>query len=324
MLRSSVFDRSTVLVWTLAAILAGGAHPSSAGDPSRKTGVVDYAPHVRIDWSRGQVEVDGRIVLREGSLELFACSPQTREHESIVAIGARPQRVYEALGLLGVTPGHPVRLVPGTERWEAATGDALRIEARWEREGHSHAVDIGEWMRDVGTGRPLPPGIWRFAGSTRDARGNLTADADGTVVCVVDFASALIALAEMKTASNDALWVRAHASAIPPIDTRVTLVISRVEAAAFEVRVDAGGTVFHNHKSVPMERLIDRIERFERDHERTRIVIHVDFGATPVVVERVRDSLRKAIRRGTPVLTAPAPNEAKVDRPPTGGDSEPQ
>ena len=81
-----------------------------------------YAPGVRIDWTRGVIELDARVVLREGLLELFACSPRTREHESIFVVPAQPRRIYEALGLIGMEPGSPVRYDPERDKSDLELG----------------------------------------------------------------------------------------------------------------------------------------------------------------------------------------------------------
>lgn len=177
-------------------------------------------------------------------------------------------------------------------------------------------------MLNIATDRTLPSGIWRFAGSTRDERGALLADADGTVICVVDFATALIALPESKSASNDALWLRANTAAIPPIGTDVTLVFSPIEPATLELRVGPDGRITYNERSLSMKHAIDRVRRFERDHPNTRILIKADPTTPSLVLDRVRDAVRRAVTRGTIVATEAGSPPPKVDQSDAGGDSD--
>ena len=209
------------------------------GKPNKKA-ETQYAPGVIVNWQAPNVEVTGHVVLREGTLELFACSPRTREHESIVVVDAQPLRIFEALGLVGLSPGKPVTLDNKTQAWVPATGDAVLIEVRWKGAGKIHTADIGTWMVDVATGLHLPPGIWRFAGSTRDESDTFLANADGTVICVVDFPTALIAVGELKSADNDSLWVRADREKIPPVGTPVTLVFSAQKPDEAKSRPERG------------------------------------------------------------------------------------
>ena len=202
------------------------AVPSSSPTPSsgRRVG---YAPGVVIDWPNTRIELTGKVVLREGLLELLACSPRTREHESIMAIDARPLHVFQALGLVGLEPGHPVRYDEEHDRWLAPSGDPIEIQVRWTVEGKTRTVDVWDWLKDAETGAPLEARGWIFCGSRSFPGGTFGADADGTVICVVDFDTALIGLAEMHSADNAELWVAANSEKIPPPGTPCTMLIRR-------------------------------------------------------------------------------------------------
>src|SRR6185503_19951057 len=65
-----------------------------------------------IDPKRKIVVVDGKVVLREGALEMFACPKGTKEHESIVAVNSNAQFVHAGLIAVGAEPGHPVVFAP--------------------------------------------------------------------------------------------------------------------------------------------------------------------------------------------------------------------
>ena len=45
---------------------------------------------IRIDKEKKIIELDGRICLEEGPLELFACAEGGKEYESVVAIKGDP------------------------------------------------------------------------------------------------------------------------------------------------------------------------------------------------------------------------------------------
>ena len=105
--------------------------PEGATEPNIK----NYADGVRINWTERVVEVDAVVVLRKGALELLACAPQTREHESILAVPGQPRRIYEALGLIGLSPGSPVRFDDESKKWVPASGQRLRLRLRYTRDG---------------------------------------------------------------------------------------------------------------------------------------------------------------------------------------------
>lgn len=189
---------------------------------------IEYAPGVWIDWGRRQVDVSARVVLREGLLELFACSPHTREHESIVAVQARPVRVYEALGLIGLQPGKPAHYDARLDTRVAASGSRLILEVTWVQQGHMQTASVWDWMADARTNELLVPREWVFSGSRPLPGGVFGADVEGTVACVVNFDTALIGLPDSYSADNSLLWVCARTKAIPPIGTECRLVVRAV------------------------------------------------------------------------------------------------
>ena len=213
--------------WLLLAA-AAQAQPASAPATAPATStapaseVVLYQPGVRIRFARRQVELDAEVTLREGPLELFACSPRTREYESIVCVTARPLHIYQALGLVGLTPGRPVR-VNQRGRLEPAHGQPVRIQVCWDQAG-PRCEPIEAWMRRSDSDALLEPQSWVFAGS-QPLGGGLTADDEGTVIAVVDFSSAIIALPASHTDRNAELWLAPRTPAIPPKGTKCTLVL---------------------------------------------------------------------------------------------------
>jgi hypothetical protein len=226
-----------------AASESSNQSPTSAPAtaPATQPHIVEVRPHLRINWTDREVELDGKVVLREGLLELFACSPNTREHESIVCIDARPLHIYQALGLLGLEPGEPARYDLEKERMLAATGVPLKLDVRYRTPGgETRRHPVEDWMRKIRTNEPIDTLPWVFAGSYLLDDGMFAADSEGTVVTVVDFRSALIALANSFSADNAELWTEPMTDRIPPLDTPVTLVIS---LGPLDIGLDATGRI---------------------------------------------------------------------------------
>ncbi len=223
---------------------------------SRPAGPVEYQRGVSIDWAKKQVLVAGEIVLRKGDLELFACSPNTKEHESIVRVLCRPLHVFQALGLIGLDAGHPPFYDTNTEKVVAATGQPLAINVRWTADGKIRQVPIWRWLWNKQTERPAGPIEWVFAGSAVTEDGRLLADLDGTVVTVVDFAGAIMAVPASHTSSNADLWLAAYTDEIPAAGTPVTLII---QAARPHVRVllDHAGRLYMNDRPATLRETIE-------------------------------------------------------------------
>lgn len=187
---------------------------------------VDYAPGVRIDFRVPKVEIACDVILREGPLELFAYSkaPVPKEHESILKTNVPCSTIYQALGLIGLRPGHTARYFPETRTERAASGDPVEVRVRYELDGRMVEQSACDWMIDVAARRPMVPRVWVFSGSERDQANRFTADEEGTLVTVVDFPSSLLSLATSHSSSDTDLWLRANTEAIPPLGTTVTLI----------------------------------------------------------------------------------------------------
>lgn len=202
-----------------------GPRTQDSGLSSRPAGLASFQPGVTIDWSNKQVLLAGEIVLREGDLELLACSPQTKEHESIIRVRCRPLHVFQALRLIGLEPGHPPFYNNATKSVVAATGQPVAVSVRWSADGQVHTAPAWQWLWNKQENKPADPIDWVFAGSMATKDDQLLADYDGTVITVVDFESSLISVPASHTSSNPELWLTACTEKIPPVGTPVTVIL---------------------------------------------------------------------------------------------------
>lgn len=223
---------------------------SAVHEPLHSHAAKRFMPGVWINWQEREVEVEALVVLREGMLELLACGPLTREHESILRIDALPSHIYQALGLIGLEAGSPPAWDEVAQRSLAATGSRLAIRARYAKNREIITEGIGQWLRDVRQDRPAPPMRWVFSGSVRTERGQLAADLEGTTICVVDFASALISLPKSYSADNENLWLEPAASRIPPLGSACVLLIRGLPDWLREIRLGRFGRVWYEGELV--------------------------------------------------------------------------
>ncbi len=225
----------TLSAWALAARSDEAGSPGDvpkvarrplAKDPSgMKRLMPDY--DVWIDPKNRRVVMDGVVCLREGQLEMFACTKGTKEHESIVAVDTKAYAVHAALLAVGAEVGTPVQFQPA---YKAATGTEIEITAIWtDKNGTVHRDRANDWIRDVKTGKPLEfP--WVFAGSgfwEDQATGEKAYLAEsGDFICISNFPSAMLDLPVESSQSNDELLYAANTEKIPPLGTRVRLVLT--------------------------------------------------------------------------------------------------
>ena len=211
---------------------------------------------VWVDTATKEVIVGGYVCLTRGVLEMFACTKQTKEHESIVAVNARAFVIHTALLAVGAKPGHPVVFRPA---YQPATGTEIDIRVVWrDADGKNREEAAAKWIENAATGKPLSH-RWVFGGSRfwRDPKsGKEYYQAEGgELICVSNFGTAMIDLPVPSPDSNSSLIYRARTAKIPPRKTPVQLVLTPILVRDAEANADrsdgARPTVSSGHGNQP-------------------------------------------------------------------------
>lgn len=208
---------------------------SSTTEPqlASKAKRVEFAPHIIIDWSIPRIEIGAEVALSDGLIELLLCGRGTKEHESILVTDATAQRIFEAMGLIGLTPGSPVQYDEATESFLPPRGDRVVVEIEYS----NRVVGAHEWMHETKDNKPANPINWVFAGSS-DVAGRFSANNDGTIVCVVNFDTALIAPDALHTSDDSALWLAVNKQRVPSVGTKCRVFIRAATGAVVSPDVD--------------------------------------------------------------------------------------
>lgn len=181
---------------------------------------------VWIHPERRMVVVDGRICLRQGPLEMFACPQKTKEHEAIVAVSSDAMTVHAGLLAVGAQVGHPVQFAP---EYKAAAGSRVDIMILWtERDGQRRQVPAQQWIRHSQSKKELEYS-WVFAGSgffvDEETKQRHYQAEVGDLICVSNFPTATLDLPVESSQANAQLEFEAFTDRIPPVGTRVRLVL---------------------------------------------------------------------------------------------------
>jgi len=222
-----------------------------------------FQPGVGIDWARRAVYVDGQVVLRAGPVEFLACFAG-KEHESIVRLEPSATHVYMALGLVGLEPGHPPRWDERRGRFGPPTGDLVDVSIEWEIDGDRRSAAGFQWLRECEHERTPIDRPWVFTGSRRLGDGTLSADRSGEGIAVVDKPNSLLALSRNHVSRDAELWAEANTAAIPPMNTRVRVILRPARAREYDARVDFRGAAFVDGRFVQPEDLADLIKLARR------------------------------------------------------------
>ena len=198
---------------------------AAAGAPA---GLVKLSPNgdVWLDTKRKAVVVDGQVCLRQGQLEMFACTKGTKEHESIVTLNCLAEEVHTGLLAAGAKQGTPVSFDP---EYRAATGQPIDVYVLWKDEqGEKHQARAQEWIRNISTQEAMKHD-WVFAGSgfwkdPETGKEHYKANG-GDLICVSNFPTATLDLPVESSQANDQLLFEAFADRVPPRGTKVRVVL---------------------------------------------------------------------------------------------------
>ena len=194
-------------------------------DPNK--GLVKLSPKEKIWVHPGKkwIVVDGRVCLREGQLEMFAVPYETKTHEAIVSIDCHSRFVHAALLAMGAKAGTPVRFRP---KYTPAHGSVVDIFVLWkDKDGKQQIAAAQEWMRDERKKKTLEyPWVFGGSGFFKDEADENRYYADGgEMVCVANFAVAMLDLPIESDKANAALLYVANTEKIPPMDTPIRMVL---------------------------------------------------------------------------------------------------
>ncbi len=278
------------IAWAAAAavplLLSSDISPPITSQPR------PFQPGIELDWQDGVVRINATVVLRRGPLEFLACF-SGKEHESIARIEAEPEHVYQALGLMGLTPGHPPRWNPDRETYEPPTGDLVDITFEWPTADGVTTVNAYEWLQEVQYSRPAAPRPWIFSGSLRDEHDGLVCATTGAGVALVDFPESLISFSSRHSSHNSELWCLARTAAIPALDTRVTMIIRAAQPLHLDVKLTPLGTLTINDHYVTHTEAANLIRLTQRLTPNRPVPIAA-AGALVTDIVRLRGTLRAA------------------------------
>ncbi len=223
---------------TLAAATKGDGPPVEGAEPRvRKLGPHLYAVGaVRIDAEERTVRCPGRVNMDEsGPIELLACLPRGKTHESVFTLDVEPMDLQIALLLLDLEPGRNPAVDYHEEDPDGALppGDEVEVFIEWQPEAEEDGAepeirrDRGEaFLLNVQTEQAPEEATWVFMGS-RMVEGRFGADFDGTLITTYHDPLAVLELA-LPTA-NDDIYYHVNAEVCPPVGTPVELIIHAPE-----------------------------------------------------------------------------------------------
>ena len=211
-------------------------------------------PGLVVDFEKQCVDLEAKICLDKGLLELIACTRGSKEHESIVAVSAKAMHIHTALLLLGATNGHPAmrkQIGQKEKRWVNVPprGDPIGVFlVTTNKDGKTTEKPISDFIvRSKGRVDEVDgvivapkqttkrrnkkqaslPHTFIFAGSQLRDNGAgprlYLAESSGNLISIATFGDELLCLPFHQTQKNDALMWRVKPKSLPKTGTKVTL-----------------------------------------------------------------------------------------------------
>jgi len=215
-----------------------------AGKPVRKNVKL---PGLVLNFQKRCVDIEASICLDRGFLELIACTKGSKEHESIVAIKARPMHIHASLLLLGVKPGNPAMQKPINKektRWVhlPPAGDPVGVYLVFKnKKGKTVERPISDFVArsdkrldekvgadDDGEEKEIKfPNTFLFAGSLLRGNGSgqrtYLSGVSGNVISISTFGDELLCLPGVYARDNGSLMWQVDATELPKVRSKVTL-----------------------------------------------------------------------------------------------------
>jgi hypothetical protein len=236
-----------ILTAAAAGLLLGceGAAPREEGRPKDKTDDKDKAAVSQAESKkatvgknvvlevlpdkRRRVLVSAEVCLREGQLEQLMCRKQTKEHEAVLAADVDARHIHAALIAAGAKEGSPVRFVP---KYRPASGTTIKVSVQYKDKDKLVTEPAQSWIKNAKDNKTLRSD-WVFAGSRfvknplDDGKEYYLAN-DGDLICVSNFETALLDLPINSPKDNADLFFVANSERIPPLGTKVTVILEPV------------------------------------------------------------------------------------------------
>ena len=223
----------------MAGALVSAAEPPAAPPPAAPPVKL---PGISIDVAKRNVDVDATVCLENGALELIACTKDSKEHESLIVIAARPSHIHAALLLLGAKNGTPAMRKPVDDeavRWVDVppSGDLIDVFLVCpDADGKMIERPLGDFVRHVSEQDGEPdakkaagkfPSSFLFAGShiqKNDKEPPLyLAESSGNIISVATFGDELLCLPEIESQDNGSLAWEIDTKHVPKLGTKVIL-----------------------------------------------------------------------------------------------------
>lgn len=296
------------IIWTAlfaAAVLlflSDRADAAAGAETQPAAGRVAALKHLRIDLENRRVTVDAEVCLRAGPLELLLCKWGTKDYESILRTRAEPSDLHAAILVFGLAPGKPASWSPASNKTKAKflppRGAAVRIELQWKSAaGDVCRADAGRWLHSTAADPAPTPKTWIFVGSQVLPAGGYWADVDGDVISVSNFEASVIDVPFESSNQNTMLNFTAATDVIPPVGTKVQVIITpmpgaeKADHARAMLEIDRFGRLQLDGRPITHDDLMNWARGYIARHAKAQVFIRAEARSLAWDIARARQAL---------------------------------
>ena len=187
---------------------------------------------VELDQNKREIYLSGQVNMQEGLIELFACGPRGKLHESVLVLDVVPYHLQVALILLGLKSGGGLEY-QGDPR--APTGDPVEVWVEWDGADSTAAAPemvqyrAEDMVYNVAKEQAMAHTPFVFAGS-RIQDGRFVANVEQSLITTFHDPYAILDN-PLPTGGDDTLYV-VNQEVVPPRGTPVRVTLKAVSAPA--------------------------------------------------------------------------------------------
>jgi hypothetical protein len=222
-----------------AGAKTAAALTEAAKNRIKKVGPTDYTlGGIHFSSATHEVRVPTTVNMIEGNLEYALVHENGKTHESLLKTKVSPTEMNVALLLCNYEPHIKEAAqfltdpLPETKAkmalpMEHEGANRVHLDVEWkDKDGKTQTAPITAWIKDSNSKKPFETDHWTYTGSFVSQSGYAAEDDGSHIAIYFD----LVALMNLPAPDNrsDECWL-VEKSAVPPLDTPVTLVISQVQ-----------------------------------------------------------------------------------------------
>lgn len=178
--------------------------------------------NILLDVENRQIRLPGEVNMEKGIIELLACAPGGKMHESVLVVDIVPYHLQVSLLLLGLTYGDNLQFQgdPNTPQ-----GDSVEVWISWQWENIDHKVRGEDLIFNLVSKKTMDHTFWIFSGS-RIVNGTFMADVEGSIITTFHDPYTILDN-PLPGGGNDELYV-VNQNLVPPKGTPVEVFIKAI------------------------------------------------------------------------------------------------